>query len=830
MSEYAIRSLAPRIFMCAIFSFLFLTNAVHAQVECGSIINTPVGSIPIENCSNPFNADEDFPLATTIFVNRQEVVEGGIVTVSSDELRIPVSFSLEDTDLHSLGMQIFFHEDENYAWVGGSAPDNPDAENTITLSESGTYSAVIVLTDGSVGENPQPVFMDRVFDRIIRFILPRAYAFFPDEVFVKEVTFRIEIKEAEQPTSVLFLPGIKASRLYTDGILGTEDRIWEPFPNPDVQQLEMTEEGESLNQIYTRDVIDEALGFVNIYVGLLQYTQEQVQQDNIGGWESFAYDWRYDVLDIVENGTQYENERMYPVDAVEELAAENDGKVTIVAHSNGGLLAKALLEKLESEDKADLVERVVFLASPQIGTPKSIGSILHGYGEEILGGLIVNDETAREVIRNMPGAYGLLPALAYFDAVSDPVVSFDNSDLAEEFVDAYGSTIDSLSELTDFMNGAEGRDDAETIEDPSRSNADMLAEASAYHNNLLDDWEAPEGVEVIEIVGTGLDTVDGFRYEEFTREECFFGRFGCRDVSYLKPVPHFTTDGDGTVVAASAEAYDGEKTTYYIDLGGDDTDVTHADIAESEHTQALLTAILSGESVDVPYVSETHSTYEDSERDMVSVHSPVSIAITDENGNGVRVEDGQVINEIPGSTYMEFAGGKYIIVPSDTEYTVDMHGENDGDYTVRIDKLYGDETEKVFTHSGTTNEDMEITFEKTEGEYTPLVIDENGDGEADETVQIEEGDSESEMYTYGDLENAIENLDLRRGRKVALLARVRLAERMSEHGGHWIFSRIEERTLENLERTLDRYVRREYITEEELAELSGIIGVLKTSS
>jgi hypothetical protein len=110
----------------------------------------------------------------------------------------------------------------------------------------------------------------------------------------------------DQPSSILFLPGIQSSRLYIDTFVGTTDRVWEPNHNQDVQQLSMSESGVSVvDDIYTEDVIDEVHGFVPVYADFLEYLDSLRTNGTISDFETFAYDWRYNVADIVEDGTQY---------------------------------------------------------------------------------------------------------------------------------------------------------------------------------------------------------------------------------------------------------------------------------------------------------------------------------------------------------------------------------------------------------------------------------------------------------------------------------------------------------------------------------------------
>ncbi|TSD01839.1 MAG: Acetyltransferases and hydrolases with the alpha/beta hydrolase fold protein [Parcubacteria group bacterium Athens0714_25] len=77
-------------------------------------------------------------------------------------------------------------------------------------------------------------------------------------------------------SNVLFLPGIKSSRLYKEGMLGSEDKLWIPnYFGGDMEELRMDEDedGKSIEDVYTRDVLDEvAIPVVggNIYKTFLE--------------------------------------------------------------------------------------------------------------------------------------------------------------------------------------------------------------------------------------------------------------------------------------------------------------------------------------------------------------------------------------------------------------------------------------------------------------------------------------------------------------------------------------------------------------------------------
>ena len=69
----------------------------------------------------------------------------------------------------------------------------------------------------------------------------------------------------------------------------------------------------------------------------------------------YYYDWRRTVTENVERLTAFINKN-----------STNGEKVDVVAHSLGGLVARAYLEKSKYEHKID---RIIFVGSPQNGTP-----------------------------------------------------------------------------------------------------------------------------------------------------------------------------------------------------------------------------------------------------------------------------------------------------------------------------------------------------------------------------------------------------------------------------------------------------------------------------
>lgn len=552
-----------------------------------------------------------------------------------------------------------------------------------------------------------------------------------------------------EPPSVLFLPGIQASRLYTAGLFGTEDRVWEPNNKGDVLQLAMTEAGESVENIYTRDSLGAVFGFADIYDSFEESLASMRRRGEISDWHTFAYDWRFAVDTIVENGTAYEEEVLSLVETVLNLAQRNNSKVAIVAHSNGGLLAKALAAKLEELGKSFLIDQIIFVGTPQLGTPKTVGALLHGYDQQQLHGWLLDEVTARSVLRNMPAVYGLLPSESYMES-GDAVVQFSVASTTEMFTNVYGNSITTFSALQEFLVGTQdGRGEAVRANEAGTANPVLLHAATALQESL-EEWRAPAEVSVTEIVGVGFDTVKGFDYQEFKTQDCVSTGVGtiCIPRTYYEPVAQFTQYGDETVVAKSGEGYKGPKATYYVDLlaiknDQSTSDVEHANIMRSEPLQLFVRGLLQKTSVSVPYISNTKPAYNDL-RDVIAVHSPVTISATDAFGRvvGRQSADGVPKMEIPGAFYYEIGGAKYIILPKNTIYTTTIRGMDVmSGYTMTIGSYAGEDevVELARFSNATVTPNMVTTFAKTSDGFTDVLIDYDDDGMVDEVRTVDGG-------------------------------------------------------------------------------------------
>ncbi len=594
------------------------------------------------------------------------------------------------------------------------------------------------------------------WERVRAFFIPTVYAQFLScagnhsaPIPVEAVTFTVAVDTPAGVSSVLFLPGIQASRLYTDS-----EKVWEPGNNGDVRALAMTDAGESLEAIHTKDVIDEIYGVFNVYKDFFaMLDQMKTSEHTIFDWSAFPYDWRYDIFDVVDHGTAYDDGIHYVQDELTRLAATSySGKVTIIAHSNGGLLAKALL--IEHPELASKVDKIIFIGTPHLGTPKAIGTILHGYDQQALRGWLIDDAVARDVIKNLPGAYALLPSLAYQEQDNTPLITFDESTTTIDFRSYYGESVDTPSEFSDFMLGADGRTLVDhLVTDPARypsvANGSMFLAAQTEHTQTLDNWQAPSGVTVIDIVGTGVPTLKSVQYRTVSED------YDGVTLSLLKPWAILSRYGDATVMSQSAAAVDYDW-KYYVDLEALKLSshlpkflqkkVDHSNLTELDPTQSIIKQTLVGSSTDnIAFVSTTEPDFGDA-YSIEAVDSPIALYLTDSVGNRTGlVPDGNgglvVVEEIPGSQYIEFGDTKYVVVPAGTNTTSTLVGLSAGGYTLTIATLGSDNTQRTATQlinqpvtAGTV-----AVYEKSDGEYSTMRVDSDGDGVYDEELSLDGG-------------------------------------------------------------------------------------------
>jgi hypothetical protein len=528
-------------------------------------------------------------------------------------------------------------------------------------------------------------------------------------------------KSSECCSSILFIPGLKGTRLYRDqtvlGISST-NKLWEPNRNADVAKLYLDQNGQSLDpKIYAGEAIDKVFGLYSIYGNFLDFMDDMKEGGIISEWQSFGYDWRLPIDDIVLEKVKSSTGTKSLIESISTMASSSKtGKVTIVAHSNGGLIMKYLINQLATKGMDAIVDKTISVAVPYLGTPSAIGSIIHGDGQSILSGLILKKNTARTMAVNMPSAYSLLPSREYFKKVFSPTIVFASTTISS--VD-FGTDIedkDTYEEQSDFVVNAGkkiSKSNQKNTSLPISGNSILMAAADIIQG-ILTPYSLPSTISKWAIVGWNKQTEKGLVYSD--KVDCV--ATNCRNT--LAHVATTTLMGDGTVVSPSA-AYDA-GTTISMDLQStgdvEDTSISHANILESSTTQAVISEIIKGDKTDdsdildrlddMTGVSIGEPDYSKQPSFIVlSTHSPVDLHVYDEKGRHTGIVDlpaeldfedsafeAAFEENIPGSTFTDIGGTdddpEYQVYLPDSggqRYSIGLNGTGVGTFTFKIERV-----------------------------------------------------------------------------------------------------------------------------------------------
>jgi pimeloyl-ACP methyl ester carboxylesterase len=565
-------------------------------------------------------------------------------------------------------------------------------------------------------------------------------------------------------SNVLFLPGIEGSRLYEGTGCGksSEEKLWEPLAdtlidillgagNDKMRDLFLNASGQSLcSDIYVKEggVIDTVRGD-NIYQTFINEMNGLKTGGDINDWKAVAYDWRLSLDDLVNKGTARDGNVYYSEasstpyieQTLRSLArSSKTGKVSIVAHSNGGLVAKKLLDKLGSGTSASLVDKLIMVGVPQSGAPEALGAALVGHNAGIYkyGFPIVSNDVAREFAQNAPMVYHLFPSANYFSSVSSdidhPVIRFSGAGYNTEST-AYGATIDNIAERDNFLLATDGG-----RTDPVASNlsipeilSSLLIDYSNTTHVALDAWIPPNGITVSQITGWGADTIAGIDFFTPVLADALTAIDAPR--AYR---PIFTEDGDGTVPIPSALMIASSTSVkkYWVDLDSyfRDTSIerNHKDLFEIPSLETFIKNIIKNSTSTLPtYISTSQPSPTGRNKLTFLLHSPLTLQFTDGSGNITGIgADNSMTQNIPDSSYGEFGEVKYITVPTGN-YTLTMRGQDTGKFMLEMQELSGNSltTWSTLASVPATSQTLaSLTISGGLSTVSPLLVDTNGDG------------------------------------------------------------------------------------------------------
>jgi hypothetical protein len=800
-----------RLLLVVILGTFFFAQFSYAALPCGNIINDE-DVTPISDCSDPFGVSSPtYP--HTLKINGVEVLpnneilisETGVadylVTVAPHVFDISHKFYLHDGDDYRLvpsGISEL-EESDYYEAAAGFFPEGFNSEPYV-LFLLGDYSAgdeegfdfdLLDDFEGYLNEQFPEVnipllpgtytlvseeilifqtYEDSIFKKIRELFISTAWAqeFPSGPIHTLTFTLTAESLEPAGASSILFLPGIMGSRLYEESDVCdsevVEQERWFSTSECDHERLSTNFLGDSINDLYTKPeesaIVDEAFS-QNLYKSFLSELEDWKDNEIIADYKAVPYDWRLSLEDILQ--TKSEDGRViydssiayyesYLYKTLESLVESSlSGKVMIVTHSNGGLLAKYLLKilELENDPLLDKISHLVLVGVPQVGTPESVVGILHG-SEIGPGGFVLSQETSRFLMGNMAFAHHLLPHEAYFDTVDTPVIEFDTGTSTNAWRNQFGPTITDTETLESFLSKSSGRTvpDREDLATPAVVDG-VLFTYKDLIDSLLSSWSPPEDMKVYQVAGTGLPTPSKIEY--FTDRECvsrnpllLFSCTGYQDKLGYRIVE--TIDGDQTVVVPSALAMaeNNQVERWWLDLlsYNDENNLilinTHKNILEIDEVIEFVDHINQDTEGVYSYLSNSEPEIEAEDRLVFQLHSPLDLMVFDGEGNIVSSST----SEIEGSIYRRYGELQYISVPAETEgLRVRLVGQAFGSFTLDIEKWSNGSRTESNSFSGIpsgSNTIVSLLAEEDISDFE-LSVDYDGDGES-EGVYLTSGD------------------------------------------------------------------------------------------
>jgi hypothetical protein len=572
-------------------------------------------------------------------------------------------------------------------------------------------------------------------------------------------------------TSVVFFPGALGSRLYED--VSSEEELWVTRSDSNHARLELNPNGTSKFNIYTKDdtqnegeldetgIVDDVYSF-NMYQSFINDLREWKEEGVLKDYAFIPYDWRLSLDDIISNGTttagnlKYTDEQDFQESFIlrklEELSSKSE-KIVLIGHSNGGLVVKALVKKLEDEGNPiyNKIDKIIFVAVPQVGTPDAIANLLHGSDIGPYGKIMKNERT-RWLSQNMPVAYNLLPSQGYFETVnpgfiSGKVVSFEDSQLYLDQINKYGLFVSNPEELESFVLGSDGRTkpDYTDTDNPEVGNTSLFVKAKAMHA-VLDNWMPATTTKVIQIAGWGEETLAGIHYK--TCDGLFSSEYKCFE-------PKYVVDGDGTVVTPSAlwkSTSTPNVERWWVNLGT--FNKTRISILRTAHRDVLeifkLRDFVKSKIINTLFIDNQNIVTQsmpalvlDDSRLHYTLHSPLTLGVFDLQGRytGLDPETHEVRQEIPNVTYKMIGNTQFMSVPGDLEGEVKLFGNENGVFGIDIEKQIGNEvTEKTSFQGIPTNASTTVTINISSVASSTLNVDTNGDKVVDLALQAKVGE------------------------------------------------------------------------------------------
>ena len=470
----------------------------------------------------------------------------------------------------------------------------------------------------------------------------------------ESITLTDEVEVVFKP--IIFIPGVGGSQLSN-----VVAQLWPAAPLAGRIDLALDDEGKSDVKILAPDIIRDVLGAVDVYGSFVDTVISWGYEEN-KDFFVFPYDWRLDNYDHVE-------ELDKKID--EALAASGEKKVVLVAHSMGGIVARAYMRA--HEKFTDKIDSFITMGTPHLGAVKPYYAFLSGYNFD---NHLVGNSIMKVIIQNCLAAYQIMPWKPFIEGPSG------EWSLEEAYGVKYHSTyLEPRTELI-YLDAYDWKWSLNPI---------MVDEARAFRNRL--GTSAPIGIETYTIIGQGRATLSSYTAREPWFYEPYTGiekADGSRWI--LEPRARDFGDGDGTVPIWSSSGLQNDRKFYIQDLPG--ISAAHGSLPASSSVQSLVKNILMGQKVDENDYLKVDFNDLAGDKTGFEIHSSANLHIYDSEGNHMGVNEyGSIEEGITGGTMISMDGYEYCsILNSQDSYDIEVVGFEEGNFTLDVVIRSGGET------------------------------------------------------------------------------------------------------------------------------------------
>jgi len=439
-------------------------------------------------------------------------------------------------------------------------------------------------------------------------------------------SFKLEGADTHEP--VLIVPGIAGTELYN----GT-NKIWADLDqminfNDDqfiTDNLSLNSIGNSLIQISTGNVIESMTHLpifdVNIFENM------RLSLENLGFILNqdlfyFPYDWRLNL----DSTKDLLNQKIQAI-----KTQTGSQKVNIISHSMGGLLVKDYLQQYGDGS----LDKLIFIGTPHLGSPKAGKNLFEGGNLDIFW---LSKERIKEISRNSPAVYELLPKQEYF------------SNFTGYIKNSSGSILNYNDTRSFLLN--------------QNLNSTVMGYAETFFDKHLENLSFI-GIDTYNIAGCSSATQAGYSL----KSDNTIGGIGY-------------TSGDETVPLPSAD---------FINIPSDHKlylkNASHAEMPSQTNVRTAIMSILSGGALVTGGDLKTNSSECNFSGKTLAWHSPVTVHIYDsQNRHTGPIENNALEENIPGVQYEIIGHEKFVYLPTENSqtYHIVASGDDNGTFDLQI--------------------------------------------------------------------------------------------------------------------------------------------------